>query len=100
VAEVAACGLPAILVPYPHATAGHQDANAAAVVRAGGAEVIADRDLDGHLLASRIRELIDDREGLALMARGAAGFGRPEAADALADLTVEVAGAPRPKERR
>lgn len=100
VAEVAACGLPAILVPYPHATAGHQDANAAAVVRAGGAEVIADRDLEGRLLASRIGELIDDREGLELMARGAAGFGRPEAADALADLTVEVAEAPRPKERR
>lgn len=94
VAEVTACGLPAVLVPYPHATARHQDANAAAVVRVGGAAVISDGELDGAVLAHRITEIIDDPERLARMARGAAGFGRPEAADALADLTAQVAGGP------
>jgi UDP-N-acetylglucosamine--N-acetylmuramyl-(pentapeptide) pyrophosphoryl-undecaprenol N-acetylglucosamine transferase len=93
VAEVTACGLPSVLVPYPHATARHQDANAAAVVASGGAVEIADGALDGKTLAARIGELLDDSERLAAMARGAAAFGRPGAADALADLTAEVAGA-------
>jgi UDP-N-acetylglucosamine--N-acetylmuramyl-(pentapeptide) pyrophosphoryl-undecaprenol N-acetylglucosamine transferase len=93
VAEVTACGLPAVLVPYPHATARHQEANAAAVVNSGGAVVIADRALDGSTLAGLIGELLDDRDRLGAMARGAAAFGRPAAADALADLTAEVAGA-------
>jgi UDP-N-acetylglucosamine--N-acetylmuramyl-(pentapeptide) pyrophosphoryl-undecaprenol N-acetylglucosamine transferase len=95
VAEVTACGLPAVLVPYPHATARHQDANAAAVVRAGGAVVVPDRELDGEVLALRISEIIDDPELLGGMSRGAAEFGRPEAAEALADLTAQVAGGPK-----
>jgi UDP-N-acetylglucosamine--N-acetylmuramyl-(pentapeptide) pyrophosphoryl-undecaprenol N-acetylglucosamine transferase len=93
VAEVTACGLPGVLVPYPHATARHQEANAAAVVRSGGAVVIPDGVLDGTTLAGRIRQLLDDSDRLGSMARGAAAFGRPGAADALADLTAEIAGA-------
>jgi UDP-N-acetylglucosamine--N-acetylmuramyl-(pentapeptide) pyrophosphoryl-undecaprenol N-acetylglucosamine transferase len=93
VAEVTACALPAVMVPYPYATARHQDANAEAVVRSGGAVAIGDGELDGRVLAERIRELIDDRDRLATMARGSAAFGRPGAADALADLTAEIAGA-------
>ena len=93
VAEVTACGLPAVMIPYPYATAHHQDANASAVVRSGGAVVIPDGELDGQILAERIRDLVDDRERLVAMARGSAAFGRPDAADALADLTAEVAGA-------
>jgi UDP-N-acetylglucosamine--N-acetylmuramyl-(pentapeptide) pyrophosphoryl-undecaprenol N-acetylglucosamine transferase len=92
VAEVTTCGLPAVLVPYPHATAHHQDANAAAVAVAGGAVVVADADLDGEILARRVTELLDEPERLAGMAAGAAGFARPGAADALADLTAEVVG--------
>jgi UDP-N-acetylglucosamine--N-acetylmuramyl-(pentapeptide) pyrophosphoryl-undecaprenol N-acetylglucosamine transferase len=80
-------------VPYPHATARHQDANADAVVRAGGAVVVSDAQLDGEVVAGRITEIIDDPGRLGQMTRGAAGFGRPEAADALADLTARVAGA-------
>jgi UDP-N-acetylglucosamine--N-acetylmuramyl-(pentapeptide) pyrophosphoryl-undecaprenol N-acetylglucosamine transferase len=92
VAEITACGLPSVLVPYPHATARHQDANAAAVVRAGGAVVVPNEELDGEVLARRVAEIIDHPERLARMARGAVAFGRPEAADALADLTAGVAG--------
>jgi UDP-N-acetylglucosamine--N-acetylmuramyl-(pentapeptide) pyrophosphoryl-undecaprenol N-acetylglucosamine transferase len=95
VAEVTACGLPAVLVPYPYATARHQDANAAAVVQAGGAVALPDHELNGDVLVHRIGEVIDDPERLDGMSRGAAGFGRPEAADALADLTAHVAGARR-----
>ena len=46
--ELAAAGRPAILVPYPHATAGHQDANAAWMAEAGAAVVVDDAELDAE----------------------------------------------------
>jgi UDP-N-acetylglucosamine--N-acetylmuramyl-(pentapeptide) pyrophosphoryl-undecaprenol N-acetylglucosamine transferase len=91
VAEVATCGLPAVLVPYPYATGRHQEANARALQRAGGASVILDDELDGATLAERIEALVDHRERLEAMARAAATFARPAAADDLADLVAEVA---------
>jgi UDP-N-acetylglucosamine--N-acetylmuramyl-(pentapeptide) pyrophosphoryl-undecaprenol N-acetylglucosamine transferase len=96
VAEVAACGLPAILVPYPHATGGHQEANARALERAGGATIIGDADLSPPVLAERIEALLDHDERLVSMARGSAAFGRPDAADALADVTVGAVAGARP----
>jgi UDP-N-acetylglucosamine--N-acetylmuramyl-(pentapeptide) pyrophosphoryl-undecaprenol N-acetylglucosamine transferase len=90
VAEISVCGLPALLVPYPHATGRHQEANARALERAGGASVVADRDLTPQLLAERIEALIDHRERLDVMARASASFGRPGAASALASLTARV----------
>jgi UDP-N-acetylglucosamine--N-acetylmuramyl-(pentapeptide) pyrophosphoryl-undecaprenol N-acetylglucosamine transferase len=91
IAEVSACGLPAVLVPYPYATGRHQEANARALERAGGATLIADADLSPDVLAERIEAVIDHGERLDAMRRGAASFGRPDAADALADLVAEVA---------
>ncbi|MEE9442773.1 MAG: undecaprenyldiphospho-muramoylpentapeptide beta-N-acetylglucosaminyltransferase [candidate division Zixibacteria bacterium] len=46
IAELTACGIPAILIPYPYATANHQDYNAREIKKAGAAEVIADKDID------------------------------------------------------
>jgi UDP-N-acetylglucosamine--N-acetylmuramyl-(pentapeptide) pyrophosphoryl-undecaprenol N-acetylglucosamine transferase len=91
VAEVTACGLPAVMVPYPFATGRHQEANARALERAGGAVVVADGELSAELLAERIETLMDHRERLDAMARASASFGRPDAADALAELTARVA---------
>jgi UDP-N-acetylglucosamine--N-acetylmuramyl-(pentapeptide) pyrophosphoryl-undecaprenol N-acetylglucosamine transferase len=91
VAEVTACGIPAVMVPYPFATGRHQEANARALERAGGAVVVADEDLSPELLAERIEALVDHRERLDAMARASASFGRPDAADALAELTARVA---------
>jgi UDP-N-acetylglucosamine--N-acetylmuramyl-(pentapeptide) pyrophosphoryl-undecaprenol N-acetylglucosamine transferase len=88
VAEFAVCGLPAILVPYPHATGRHQEANARALERAGGATIIRDGDLSPVLLAERLEALLDHEERLTSMALGSAAFGRPDAADALADVTA------------
>ena len=87
-AELTACGVPSILVPYPHATARHQEANARAVQRAGGAEVLADERVDGGTLLDRVRRLLDDAPRLARMREGARSFGRPDAADHLADVVV------------
>lgn len=92
VAEIAACGLPSLLIPYPHAVAGEQEANARALQRAGGASVMLDDQLTPETLAARIESLIDHRERLRAMAERSAAFGRPDAADRVADLVEEVAG--------
>lgn len=94
VAELAVCGVPALLVPYPYATGRHQEANARALQRAGGASVLLDDQLGPESLADRIIELVDHRERLALMTEASTAFGKPDAADALATLAVESARTP------
>ena len=61
-AEIAAAGRPAILVPFPWAADDHQRLNAEAVVAVGGAMMIRDADLTGHALASHVAALAGDRE--------------------------------------
>jgi UDP-N-acetylglucosamine:LPS N-acetylglucosamine transferase len=95
VAELAVCGLPAILVPYPYATANHQEANARALQRAGGASLLLDDQLDADALTARLLGLVDHDERLAAMGERSAAFGLPDAAERLADLVLEVAGAGR-----
>ena len=63
--EVTAAGRPAILVPYPHATADHQSANAAWMQRAGAATVIADEELGAERLAREVGELLGNPARLA-----------------------------------
>ena len=66
--ELAAAGKPAILIPYPFATADHQANNAEYFVKAGGAMMIRDLDLDD--VPDRVRSLLDDPERLARDERG------------------------------
>jgi UDP-N-acetylglucosamine--N-acetylmuramyl-(pentapeptide) pyrophosphoryl-undecaprenol N-acetylglucosamine transferase len=93
VAELAVCGLPAILVPYPFATEHHQDANAREVADAGAAIVIRDADLSPSSLTAGILELMRDDERRARMAEAARAWARPDAATRIAALAVEVARA-------
>lgn len=90
VAELAAAGRPALLVPYPHATDRHQDENARQFASAGGAEVMAEAEMNPDTLAARLRDLLGDSERLETMARAATRFARPEAASALADVAEQV----------
>ena len=90
-AELTVCGLPALLIPYPYATRGHQEANARALQRAGGASVLLDGQLSADVLASRIETLLDHDERLVAMTERSRAFGRPDAAARLADLVEEVA---------
>ena len=91
VAEVAVCGLPSLLVPYPYATAHHQDANARALARVGAASVVGDEAFTGPLLAWRIGELLGDERRLRAMGERAAAWARPDAAEALAGAVVGAA---------
>lgn len=94
VAELAVSGVPAILVPYPYATGNHQEANARALERAGGAAVLLDEQTNGRTLAALIQKLLQS-ERLPSMARASRAFGRPDAADALAGLVASVASGDR-----
>ncbi len=82
-AEAAAAGLPMLVVPYPHAAA-HQRANAAEMVDAGAAILVADEDLDGEALRRAGELLFDER--LQAMAAAARSVGRPFAASASVHL--------------
>jgi hypothetical protein len=70
--EIAAHGRPAVLIPYPHATADHQTTNARYMERAGAALVIPDRELTGPRLAQEVGHLLADPARLAAMGRAAA----------------------------
>jgi UDP-N-acetylglucosamine--N-acetylmuramyl-(pentapeptide) pyrophosphoryl-undecaprenol N-acetylglucosamine transferase len=91
VAELTVSGVPAIFVPYPYATGRHQEANARAVEQAGGAVVVLNDAASGATVAERLT-LLDDPARLESMARASERFGRPDAADALAELAVSQAG--------
>ncbi len=92
VAELTASGRPALLIPFAAATHDHQTQNAAALVRAGAAEMIAEKDLSGAALAARILALVSDRAALARMAEASRQLGRPDAAARIADLCVALLG--------
>ena len=89
-AEVSVCGLPTVLVPYPHATGRHQDANARALERAGGAIVVSDSALSGEVLAAAVRELVDDPSRLASMRDRMRSWSRPDAAEILAGVVLHA----------
>ncbi|MDR7556771.1 MAG: undecaprenyldiphospho-muramoylpentapeptide beta-N-acetylglucosaminyltransferase [Armatimonadota bacterium] len=90
-AEVTAWGLPAILVPYPHAADGHQEDNAAVLVAAGAAVRIADAALGDGALLEVVRALIADGARRAAMARASRQLGRPDAAEVVATLVARTA---------
>jgi UDP-N-acetylglucosamine--N-acetylmuramyl-(pentapeptide) pyrophosphoryl-undecaprenol N-acetylglucosamine transferase len=85
--EVAAAGRPALLVPYPHATADHQAKNAAYFERAGGAVVVGEADLD---LRRLVDELLADPERLARMGEAMAALAKPDAAEVVAEELIEL----------
>lgn len=91
VLELAAAGLPAILVPYPHATADHQTANARYMERAGAAVVVPDAELDGRRLYREVAALFADPERMAAMVKAARSVARLEAADRIADELLALA---------
>jgi UDP-N-acetylglucosamine--N-acetylmuramyl-(pentapeptide) pyrophosphoryl-undecaprenol N-acetylglucosamine transferase len=84
--ELAAAGLPAILVPSPSVTADQQTGNARHLVDAGAAVLVRDAELDGDRLAREVDALLADEARLAAMATAAHGWARPHAAADIAAL--------------
>ncbi len=90
-AELCLAGLPALLVPFPHAAAGHQDANARALAEAGAARVIPSRPLDRGRLGRELDRLLREPETLAAMSAAAGKLARPEATARIAEACLELA---------
>jgi UDP-N-acetylglucosamine--N-acetylmuramyl-(pentapeptide) pyrophosphoryl-undecaprenol N-acetylglucosamine transferase len=88
--ELAAAGLPSILVPYPHATGNHQDANARFMERAGAALVIPDAELDGPRLAREVGGLLAAPQRMAEMSNAARAVARPDAAERVASELLSL----------
>jgi UDP-N-acetylglucosamine--N-acetylmuramyl-(pentapeptide) pyrophosphoryl-undecaprenol N-acetylglucosamine transferase len=91
VSEIAVIGRPALLVPYPHALDHDQAANAAALAKAGGAEVHRQDSLSPGRLSALIGAMMEDKARLLSMAAAARSAGKPDAARLLADLTEAIA---------
>jgi len=91
-AELAAFGVPALLVPLPSAVRDHQRANAEAVVGRGAAELLPESELSGATLAAAIRAKQADPDRLAAMRRAALEAARPDAAERLAEVVEKIAG--------
>ncbi len=90
-AELAAVGVPALLVPYPFAANDHQRLNAEALTRAGAARMVLDRELTGEAVAAFVRQACREPEVLRDMGRRARSLTAPDAADRIAALVAEIA---------
>lgn len=94
VSELAAAGVPSVLVPFPHAVDDHQTANGHFLSRAGAAVLMPQNEL-GSRLPGVLNEFFTDpkagRERLLKMAEAARALARPEATGAVADICLEMA---------
>jgi UDP-N-acetylglucosamine--N-acetylmuramyl-(pentapeptide) pyrophosphoryl-undecaprenol N-acetylglucosamine transferase len=96
VAELAAVGLPAVLVPYPHHADGHQRENARELVDAGAAAVLEEADMSPTKVIAAVRPVLRDADVRRERARAARSVGRPGAATHVARLVLELSRGERP----
>ena len=92
VAELAAAGRPAILIPFAGAMDDHQTENARQLEAAGGGVCLAEADLDPAALAARMADLLSDADRLAEMGHKARGLAAADAADTIAGYALDLAG--------
>jgi len=91
VSELAAAGIGAVLVPYPHAVDDHQTRNAEYLVDLGAARLLSESECNPRSLGHLLQELLSDRPGLLRMATSARSVAMPEAADRVAQTCMEYA---------
>jgi len=91
VAELAQTGLPALLVPYPHAADDHQRANARALAEAGAARLLDPSAFDGGVVVEALDALLARPDALPEMGRRARALAAPDAARHIVDATRALA---------
>jgi UDP-N-acetylglucosamine--N-acetylmuramyl-(pentapeptide) pyrophosphoryl-undecaprenol N-acetylglucosamine transferase len=89
-AEITAAGKASVLIPLPTATDDHQRKNAEALVVAGAAELLLQRDLTGEVLAARVLALAGDRIRRERMSGAARTLARPDAARVIVDRALQL----------
>mgnify|MGYP001065209374 CR=1 FL=1 len=92
IADISAIGRPAILIPYPFATADHQTANAQGMIDAGAAIHMPENTLEPAALSSQIEAVLANPKDAARMADLAREYGRPDATERLVELVENLAG--------
>jgi UDP-N-acetylglucosamine--N-acetylmuramyl-(pentapeptide) pyrophosphoryl-undecaprenol N-acetylglucosamine transferase len=92
VAELAAAGKPAIMIPFPYAADDHQRKNAEAIERAGAGRMILQAELTPERLAKELLWLVRDPHQLGRMAEASKSLGRPDAAKRVVDLAMKIVG--------
>jgi UDP-N-acetylglucosamine--N-acetylmuramyl-(pentapeptide) pyrophosphoryl-undecaprenol N-acetylglucosamine transferase len=95
VAELAAAGKPALLIPFPAAADDHQRRNADVLAQAGAARMIVEAELTPEALETQLRELLADSPALARMATQARSLAHPDAAAAIAAMAMALVPPPR-----
>ena len=88
--ELAVMGKPSILIPYPHAASGHQEANALEMKSAGAAVVLREQETGPEKLASAARQLIEGADKLREMGFNAREMGRPDAGAVIAGELLKM----------
>lgn len=96
--EIAAWGVPSILIPLPNSAEDHQSKNAYAYARAGAGIVMEQNNLTPHLLISEIHRIMDNPQIAADMSAGAKKFAKTDAAHAIADMILTIALSHEPAE--
>ena len=91
-AEVCACGKPALIVPSPYVADNHQEKNARALERAGAAVVALEKEVDGKALFEQVKAMLADREGLAAMRDNARKMASLDALDRIYAAICETVG--------
>ena len=90
VAELAAAGRPALMIPFPLAADDHQRKNAEAVERAGAGRMILQSELNGERLAKELLALITDAEKLAAMSTASKTLAHPDAAARVVNIAEGI----------
>jgi UDP-N-acetylglucosamine--N-acetylmuramyl-(pentapeptide) pyrophosphoryl-undecaprenol N-acetylglucosamine transferase len=90
VAEIAAAGKPAVLVPFPFAADDHQTRNAELLARAGAARMVPDSECSGRRLFDEVRDLACAPAALESLGKAARSFARPGAAERAATILEEL----------
>jgi len=91
IAEITLCGLPSILIPYPYATANHQEKNARILETHGAAKVILESELTPEKLANIIKKLLQEPDQLSAMSQKSKGLAKPTATTAICKLIQRLA---------
>ncbi len=90
--ELAAMGRPSILIPLPGSANNHQETNALALVRAGGAVMMLQKELDGEKLAEKLMNFSNKRDELVEMGKNSRKVARPDAARVIVDQMFRMTG--------
>ena len=89
--EIAASGLPSVIIPLDGSAQEHQRENAYAYAKSGAAAVIEERNLKPHILKSEIDRLFADKEEMRKMSEAAKQFAKPDAAEKIAREIIRLA---------